>query len=79
MSAKASDIANPVQKQFFGVDLREQLERDRREIPIVLEKCIEWIEKCGVASSGIYRLSGTSTIVQSLKNAFERRIFSKFY
>ncbi|KAJ3223848.1 hypothetical protein HK099_000619 [Clydaea vesicula] len=48
---------------YFGVDLTEQLIRDNKEIPTVLEKCVQLIEDekyGGLRSSGIYRLSGTN-------------------
>ncbi|KAJ3396278.1 hypothetical protein HDU92_003535 [Lobulomyces angularis] len=58
---------------YFGVDLTEQLIRDNKEIPTVLEKCVQLIEDekyGGLRSSGIYRLSGTSSNIQKIKGLF---------
>jgi len=67
------------------VDLGAQLERDKVEVPRVLEKCAEAIEVFGMSSrycfgyllmtglenTGIYRLSGTTSRVQALKHALD--------
>lgn len=58
----------------FGVDLGEQLERDGTEVPKVLQKLTEAIEAYGLESMGIYRLSGMTSKVQSLKQALDRDI-----
>ncbi|WVQ93029.1 hypothetical protein IAU59_000092 [Kwoniella sp. CBS 9459] len=58
----------------FGVDLGEQLARDGAEVPRVVEKCAQAIEAYGLQSMGIYRLSGTTSRVQALKNALDRDI-----
>jgi hypothetical protein len=69
----------------FGVDLGAQLERDKVEVPRVLEKCAEAIERfgksqgicwgsrliSGIENTGIYRLSGTTSRVQALKHALD--------
>ncbi|WWD21201.1 hypothetical protein CI109_105685 [Kwoniella shandongensis] len=60
----------------FGVDLGEQLQRDGTEVPKVVEKCAQAIEAYGLESMGIYRLSGTTSKVQALKNALDRDINS---
>ncbi|KAK4689393.1 Rho GTPase-activating protein RGD1, partial [Tremellales sp. Uapishka_1] len=60
----------------FGVDLGEQLLRDGTEVPKVVEKCAEAIEAYGLESTGIYRLSGTTSKVQALKGALDRDIDS---
>lgn len=62
---------NPV----FGVPLTTLMERDKHEIPLIVTKCVEAIEKYGLKSVGIYRLSGTNTHIQRLKNDFD---FSKW-
>ncbi|KAK6906409.1 hypothetical protein I203_100394 [Kwoniella mangroviensis CBS 8507] len=58
----------------FGVDLDEQLNRDGVEVPKVVEKCAQAIEAYGLESMGIYRLSGTTSRVQALKNALDKDI-----
>lgn len=56
----------------FGVDLGDQLQRDGTEVPKVVQKCAEAIEAYGLESMGIYRLSGTTSKVQALKNVLDR-------
>ncbi|KAK1222134.1 Rho GTPase-activating protein [Marasmius sp. AFHP31] len=51
----------------FGVDLGEQMARDDVDVPPIMRKCCEAIEKHGLESQGIYRLSGTTSKVAKLK------------
>jgi hypothetical protein len=48
------------------------MKRDGRDVPLFVEKCVEAIEAQGLKTVGIYRLSGTSTQIQRLKNQFDR-------
>ncbi|KAL1918738.1 uncharacterized protein VTP21DRAFT_2760 [Calcarisporiella thermophila] len=70
MSQKALSIIHP--KPIFGIDLALQLERDNLEVPTVLVKCAYAVEKHGILNQGIYRISGTSTEMQKLKQLFDR-------
>ncbi|KAL1923223.1 uncharacterized protein VTP21DRAFT_9599 [Calcarisporiella thermophila] len=63
-------VSNP--KPIFGIDLSVQLERDQRDVPLILAKCAQAIEQYGLTSQGIYRVSGTNTQVQKLRQAFDR-------
>lgn len=56
----------------FGVDLTEQMIRDAVEVPRIVEKCCEAIEKYGLDLVGIYRISGTTSKIQKLKAALDR-------
>lgn len=56
----------------FGIDLAEQLIRDGVDLPKVMEKCCQAIEKWGLRSKGIYRLSGTHSKIQRLKEKLDR-------
>lgn len=56
----------------FGVDLAEQMARDNVEIPPILEKCSAAIEKYGLYSQGIYRISGMARKVSLLKERLDR-------
>ncbi|KAG9309469.1 hypothetical protein JVU11DRAFT_10438 [Chiua virens] len=56
----------------FGVDLAEQMARDSVEIPPILEKCCAAIEKYGLYSQGIYRISGMARKVGSLKERLDK-------
>ncbi|ESK94826.1 gtpase activating protein [Moniliophthora roreri MCA 2997] len=56
----------------FGVDLGDQMARDDVDVPPVMRKCCEAIEKYGLDSQGIYRLSGTTSKVAKLKQLLDR-------
>ena len=56
----------------FGVDLSEQMIRDNVEVPPLMQKCCEAIEKYGIRSQGIYRISGTTSKVTNLKQRLDR-------
>ncbi|KAG1899468.1 Rho GTPase activation protein [Suillus fuscotomentosus] len=60
----------------FGVDLAEQMARDNVELPAILEKCCTAIEKHGLQSQGIYRISGMARKVASLKERLDKDIDS---
>ena len=51
----------------FGIDLGEQMARDDVDVPPIMRKCCEAIEKYGLELQGIYRLSGTTSKVAKLK------------
>ncbi|KAF8216480.1 RhoGAP-domain-containing protein [Mycena galopus ATCC 62051] len=56
----------------FGVDLADQMARDNVEVPPIMEKCCQAIEKYGIESQGIYRLSGTVTKVANLRQRLDK-------
>jgi hypothetical protein len=57
---------------IFGVDLVEQMERDGVEVPKILVKCCEAIERYGLDIQGIYRINGTVTKAQQLRELMDR-------
>ncbi|KIL65575.1 hypothetical protein M378DRAFT_125410 [Amanita muscaria Koide BX008] len=60
----------------FGVDLAEQMARDNVEVPPVMQKCCEAIERYGVHSIGIYRISGTTSRVANLRQRLDKDLES---
>lgn len=46
--------------------------RDNVEVPLIVEKCCAAIEKWGLGSQGIYRISGTTSKVAKLKGMLDR-------
>ncbi|THH17052.1 hypothetical protein EW146_g3687 [Bondarzewia mesenterica] len=56
----------------FGVDLTEQMSRDNVEVPPIMVKCCEAIEKYGLYSQGIYRISGTMSKIAKLKERLDK-------
>jgi hypothetical protein len=59
----------------FGVDLAEQMTRDDVEVPPIVRKCCDAIEKYGIESQGIYRISGTTSKIQALKQLLDKGTF----
>jgi hypothetical protein len=54
--------------------------RDNAEVPPIMQKCCEAIEKYGIHSQGIYRLSGTTSKVANLKLRLDRgQPFSSYF
>ncbi|KAK7926078.1 hypothetical protein WMY93_008388 [Mugilogobius chulae] len=53
----------------FGCDLIEHLQTTGQDVPQVLKKCAEFIEKHGIVD-GIYRLSGVTSNIQRLRQEF---------
>ncbi|XP_029956083.1 rho GTPase-activating protein 31 isoform X2 [Salarias fasciatus] len=53
----------------FGCDLTEHLQSSGQDVPQVLKKCAEFIEKHGIVD-GIYRLSGVTSNIQRLRQEF---------
>lgn len=56
----------------FGVDLAEQMIRDNVEVPRIMLRCCAAIERWGIDSTGIYRLSGSVSKVSKLKGLLDR-------
>ncbi|KAF9461544.1 Rho GTPase activation protein [Collybia nuda] len=56
----------------FGVDLAEQMARDNAEVPPIVEKCCQAIEKYGMNTQGIYRISGTTSKVANLRQRLDK-------
>ncbi|KAA1468895.1 GTPase activating protein [Dentipellis sp. KUC8613] len=56
----------------FGVDLAEQMARDNVEVPPIMEKCCQAIEKYGLCSVGIYRIGGTTSKINKLKERLDK-------
>ena len=61
-------------KRIFGVDLTTLVKATNTIRPILVEKCIEEIErrKGAIETEGLYRVSGFSDAVDDLKMAFDR-------
>ncbi|KAF8996072.1 Rho GTPase activation protein [Hymenopellis radicata] len=60
----------------FGVDLNEQMTRDDVDVPLILKKCCEAIERHGIESHGLYRVSGTTSKVATLKQKLDKDLDS---
>jgi hypothetical protein len=56
----------------FGVDLAEQMARDNVEVPLIMVKCCEAIEKYGIRNQGVYRIGGTTSKIAALKARLDK-------
>uniref|UniRef100_A0A8C0FZ13 Synapse defective Rho GTPase homolog 2 n=1 Tax=Chelonoidis abingdonii TaxID=106734 RepID=A0A8C0FZ13_CHEAB len=59
---------------IFGVDARKVVEKENvgLMVPLLMQKCIEEIEKRGCQVVGLYRLCGSAAVKKELREAFER-------
>ncbi|CAG9536515.1 unnamed protein product [Cercopithifilaria johnstoni] len=56
----------------FGVPLSSQLNEPSRLIPIVLERCVDELQKRGLKVKGIYRTCGVKSKIEQICEDFER-------
>ncbi|KAJ6586840.1 hypothetical protein DFH09DRAFT_1307948 [Mycena vulgaris] len=67
---------------MFGRDLTEQVLADAqggdRQVPVIVEKCIDAVEALAMEYEGIYRKSGGSGQSKAITQLFERGDYSKF-
>ncbi|KAJ1107099.1 hypothetical protein NDU88_004495 [Pleurodeles waltl] len=59
------------ESNYFGVPLSSVVCPDR-PIPVFIERCIEYIEKTGILTEGIYRVSGNRCEMESLQRQFDQ-------
>lgn len=55
----------------FGMDITQVCKKEKTSIPLLIQLCVNEVERRGMREVGIYRMSGTSTDIQRLKKAFE--------
>ncbi|KTW31379.1 hypothetical protein T552_00024 [Pneumocystis carinii B80] len=55
---------------LFGNDLTKQVQAENRDIPFIVTKCIDEVEKRGIFFEGIYRKSGSASQMRILIDAF---------
>ncbi|RYP24237.1 hypothetical protein DL765_000732 [Monosporascus sp. GIB2] len=70
-SVSPPSTVGPRNKQVFGIPLMRLYERDSLAVPMVVYQCIQAVDLYGLAVEGIYRLSGSATHVNKLKNLFD--------
>jgi Rho GTPase-activating protein SYDE len=59
---------------LFGVDIESVVTREGSGlgVPILVQKCVEEVERRGMDIVGLYRLCGSATKKRILREAFER-------
>lgn len=55
----------------FGVKLEDHVKLYNTDVPLIVKKCLNEIEKRGITIKGIYRVSGVKSKVESLCKQFE--------
>ncbi|KAI4871655.1 hypothetical protein NFI96_019897 [Prochilodus magdalenae] len=58
-----------IKDQVFGCSLEVLCERERSTVPRFVRKCTEIVEKKGLETDGIYRVSGNLAVIQKLRFA----------
>ncbi|KAJ4468172.1 signal transducer [Lentinula aciculospora] len=73
---------DPLPPSMFGRDLIEQVRADGkggpRKVPVIVEKCIEAVEKLAMDYEGIYRKTGGSGQSRTITQLFERGDYQAF-
>jgi hypothetical protein len=64
-------VGNSKPNSVFGVELDLVLKRECGEVPVVLQKCMEAIERWGITTQGIYRMSPPQQSTQRLRAMFD--------
>uniref|UniRef100_A0A3Q2NPF9 Rho GTPase-activating protein 35 n=1 Tax=Fundulus heteroclitus TaxID=8078 RepID=A0A3Q2NPF9_FUNHE len=64
-------IPKPMESSYFGVPLASVVSPDR-PIPLFIEKCVHFIEKTGLNTEGLYRVSGNKSEMEAMQKQFEQ-------
>ncbi|PYH81465.1 RhoGAP-domain-containing protein [Aspergillus uvarum CBS 121591] len=57
---------------LFGTELEQRMEQEKSIIPGIVSRCIQEVELRGMDMEGIYRKSGASSAIQTIREGFER-------
>jgi hypothetical protein len=68
----ASDSTSAAATQLFGSDLGARCDFEKRVIPCIVSRCIEEVELRGMDVEGVYRKSGGSGQVNTVRMGFEK-------
>ncbi|KAA0711269.1 Rho GTPase-activating protein 5 [Triplophysa tibetana] len=59
------------ESNYFGVPLQNLVTLER-PIPLFIEKCVEYIERTGLTTQGLYRVSGNKTDQDNIQKQFDQ-------
>ncbi|XP_041810313.1 rho GTPase-activating protein 5 [Chelmon rostratus] len=59
------------ESNYFGVPLQNLVTPDR-PIPLFIEKCVDYIERTGLTTEGLYRVSGNKTDQDNIQKQFDQ-------
>ncbi|KAK1140757.1 Rho-type gtpase-activating protein [Aspergillus melleus] len=65
-------LAESTPNGLFGTDLEQRMEHEKSIIPAIITRCIQEVELRGMDMEGIYRKSGASSAIQTIRDGFER-------
>ncbi|KAJ5135746.1 Rho GTPase activation protein [Penicillium bovifimosum] len=65
-------LAEVAPDALFGTELEARMEHEKSIIPAIVTRCIQEVELRGMDMEGIYRKSGASSVVQTIREGFER-------
>ncbi|KAG5642442.1 hypothetical protein DXG03_002789 [Asterophora parasitica] len=72
----------PLPPSMFGRDIVEQVEADakgdERQVPVIVEKCIQAVEALALDYEGIYRKTGGTGQSKAITQLFERGDYASF-
>lgn len=57
---------------IFGIDLTTIVQVHQCQVPFIIIKCVEEVEKRGIQQEGIYRISGFADEIETLKLALDK-------
>ncbi|KAK4057577.1 rho GTPase-activating protein [Microbotryomycetes sp. JL221] len=58
----------------FATPLWDLVQREGREVPLLVEEALAAIERRGLSEVGIYRISGENRVIQELRDSIDRGI-----
>lgn len=66
------------ESNYFGVPLQNLVTLER-PIPLFIEKCVDYIERTGLTTEGLYRVSGNKTDQDNIQKQFDQDHSVDFY
>lgn len=57
---------------IFGIDLTTIIQVQKSQVPFIIIKCVQEVEKRGLQQEGIYRISGFADEIETLKLALDK-------
>uniref|UniRef100_A0A158PNM3 F-BAR domain-containing protein n=1 Tax=Anisakis simplex TaxID=6269 RepID=A0A158PNM3_ANISI len=73
-AAVESDYAAAASRRMsiFGVSLKGHLDGQNRKVPLIVEKCVDELQRRGLKVKGIYRTCGVKSKIEQICEEFER-------
>ncbi|KAM9785543.1 rho GTPase-activating protein 4-like [Neosynchiropus ocellatus] len=59
-------------QKLFGGDILPFIQASGQQVPLIVESCVRYINLSGLQHEGIFRVPGSQTEVNALRDAFER-------